>query len=189
MHRLLEIAKKLVYERKLCVFYRNTAAQGDGESYSAIRVYETYAGIPSDIRKRVFRLRLINVMYYRLKSGDAQLLCYSEDGETLQAIGWVQSWVPFRRKFKEIADDGAMLGPNWTAPEHRGKGILGKLLLHSIFLCPKNKPVLVYTAPDNIASQRGIEKVGFELMGEWVVTIWFRCLVFTRKLDASESAL
>jgi len=122
-------------------------------------------------------------MYYRLKWGDAKLLCYSDDGDDLQAYGWIQSWKQFKREFRMISGDGVLLGPFWTAPSQRGKGLYGKLLQHCLFHSPATMPVFIYTSPENTSSQRGILKAGFELVGEWIISMWFRCIVCSREIS------
>jgi hypothetical protein len=181
--RLLQLAKKVLYEKQQCRFYQYDAGQGTGASNAAVAVYESYAEIPPQFRKAAVPSRYLNVMYYRLNRGAARLLCYSEDGHNLHAFGWIQSWAPFRRKFGMLAKDGVMLGPYWTAPEHRGGGVYGKLLQHSLSLCPRTKPILIYTSADNVSSQRGIVKAGFEPLGEWMIAVWLRRWVFARRLD------
>ena len=68
-----------------------------------------------------------------MKIGNAKLLCYSEYNQRLQAFGWIQTWKPFRHKFGRLAKDGVMLGPYWTEPHNRGRGLYGKLLSKNRF--------------------------------------------------------
>ena len=63
-------------------------------------------------------------MFYRLARGDAILICYSKNSKQLQAYGWIQTWEPFKHKFKAISNEGVLLGPFWTAPEYRRKGLV-----------------------------------------------------------------
>lgn len=173
--------RQLVYDQRNYMFYRYQESQGSGSADSNITVYGDYESIPSEFLPVVLPGRLFNSMYYRLKRGRARLLCYSEDGKTLQSYGWVQSWQPFRRRFKVLADDGTVLGPYWTAPEHRGKGLYGKVLQHSLLLCPKETPILIFTTRSNSASQRGIAKAGFEYIGDWTITAIFRGFICARQ--------
>ena len=183
---LLQLLGKVVYEKKHYLFYRYDLRQGAGEPYDEIRVYGSYKEIPHKFREVAIPSRSFNVMYYRLKLGYAKLLCYSDNNHMLKAYGWIQSWRPFKHKFRMLAVDGIMLGPYWTAPKHRGKGIYGKLLKHSLFLCQKEKPILIYTTPDNISSQRGVLKAGFEPYGEWIIKVCFRCSLHALRLDAMD---
>jgi len=183
MNRLVALGKKAVRTKRTYLFYRySKGRQGEGEPHEAVRVYAAYRDIPVTFRQVVLPRRYLNVMYYRLQRGLAKLLCYSEDGRRLQAYGWVQAWQPFRRRFRMVAERATMLGPYWTAPDERGKGIYVRLLRHSLYISPKDAPVLVCTSPHNVPSQRGIEKAGFEPVGKWEVTVWFRWLVRWRKL-------
>lgn len=184
MMRLLSAAKKLIHDEREYIFYLAPEARpGQGEPTEEIRVCESYAQIPPPFRGVVLPKRFLNVMYWRLQRGQATLLCYSDDGDTLQAYGWIQAWKPLRRKFSMLAKDGIMLGPYWTAPEHRGKGLYGKLLDRSFALCRGKTPVFGCTAPENAPSQRGVAKAGFEPLGQWVVSTWFRWFIVQRKVD------
>ena len=179
MMRLIRLARRLVYDKRRYLFYRYDAQQGSGKEDSCITVYDSWKECPAPFRRLALRSRLLNVMYYRLQRGDARLLCYTEDGDKLQAYGWIQDWRPFRRKFGMLASEGTMLGPYWSAPEDRGRGLYGRLLEHSLHLSSKTQPILVYTSPDNTASQKGILRAGFRPIGEWTVCTWLG--LFTRR--------
>jgi hypothetical protein len=113
-------------------------------------------------------------------------MAYSEDGVTIQAYGWIQSWGPFKRRFRVFGEDGWVLGPYWTAPECRRRGLYGRLLQHSLHLLPADTTALIYASPDNTASRRGITSAGFEPLGEWVISMWLGCLVRARRIDRSD---
>lgn len=164
--------KRLIHQRRQCLFYAYDANQGAGTPDEHVEVYESWAAIPVDWRKTIVPSRWLDPMYFRLCRGAAKLLCYSGDGRALDAYGWVQDWKPFRRMFHELASEGTMLGPFRTSPPARGRGIYGRLLGHSLSLCPTERPILIYTAPENIASQRGIEKAGFRPLGAWELRQW-----------------
>jgi GNAT superfamily N-acetyltransferase len=121
-------------------------------------------------------------MRYRLRREEARLLCLSEDGLHLDAYGWIQDWRPFRRRFGALAQTGTMLGPYWTAPEARGRGLYGRLLAHSLSLCDRDRPILIGTSPENKPSQRGIEKAGFKPRGEWVLRLYLRFFSDLRRI-------
>jgi len=173
---------KLVYEKKRCLFYRYVDGQGEGESHRSATVYSSWTDIPVRFRNAVIPFRFTNIMYFRLRRGRAKLLILAENESSVQAYGWIQSWTHFRRDFEMLALDGIMLGPYWTAPRERGKGLYGRLLSHSLHLCPKNKPILIYTSPENTASQNGILKAGFAPLGQWDIIIWFRVFVIRREV-------
>lgn len=173
MKRALRLLRRSVHERRRILFYGYDWKQGRGRPDPHVGVYGSRAEIPAHFRKIVVPAPWMNSMGHRLERGEAKLLCYSADGQRLDAYGWVQDWRPFRRRFGAIAAEGTMLGPYWTDPNARGQGLYGRLLAHSLSLCPPERPVFIYTSPDNEASQRGIEKAGFRPLGEWDFRLWF----------------
>ncbi len=185
MIELLRLARKFIHEKRLYRFYRYVPRQGQGQPHDNVKVYASWQEIPEPIQQAVIPSRHIDSMYYRLGRGQAKLLCYTEKPNQLMAYGWVQDWQPFRRKFHMLAKEGIMLGPYWTAEECRGRGIYGVLLQHSLSLCEKDKPILIYTSPENLASQRGIEKAGFHFLGDWQVNSWLRVFMSQTKIPLS----
>lgn len=174
---LFWLLKKTLHDRGRYSVFEYDFAQGEGEPHDAITVYPRYVAIPPEFRHAALPSRFVNLMYYRLQTGKARLLCYSEDGEELQAYGWIQSWRPFRRRFAAVADDGLILGPYWTAPKHRHQGLYVALLRHSVFLSGRTKRLIIYTLPGNTGSKRGIARAGFKPIGELTFVAWFRYLV------------
>lgn len=168
--------KRIIYKRLHCVFYSYCEKQGEGATDNHISVYSSWTEIPCLYRKIVMKSPWLNVMFYRLRSGDAKLLCYVGEDQKIKAYGWIQDWRFFKRRFRDLATEGTMLGPYWTKAEERGKGYYQLVLQHSLSLCPKDKPILIYTSPGNIASKRGIEKAGFAYTGEWLIRDW--CMMF-----------
>ncbi len=183
MTRVLPILRKAVCDKDHAVFYMYGPRQGRGQADPAVSVYQTYAEIPHRFRGVLVGSRFTNIMYYRLQSGRAKVLAYSEDGVTLQAYGWIQSWAPFKRRFKVFAEDGWVLGPYWTSPDYRRRGLYGRLLRHSLYMLPADTAALIYAAPGNTTSRRGITSAGFESLGEWVISTWLGCLVRARRID------
>lgn len=178
------ILKKIVCEKGEYLFYRySSELQGDGHLCEAVNLYSRSEEIPSSFLSILFpKGTFMNPMWHRLKCGHAKLLCYTDDNCHLLAYGWVQDWSPFQRKFAMITRDGVMLGPYWTSPKYRGKNIYGKLLQASLSICSKDKPILIYTAPDNIASQHGIMKAKFQFVGGYRIKLWFRLFVSWTRL-------
>lgn len=172
------LVRKIFYLKRHCVFYSYAQSQGDGHEDNQIQVYSAYCDIPSPFRSEVLPHCLLNPMFYRLQRGGAKLLCFSRDGQRLEAYGWIQDWRYFRRQFKTISEKGVMLGPYWTSPASRRQGLYSRLLAKSLSLCSKDHTILIYTSPDNAASQRGIEKAGFVRKGEWELFRWL--WVFSR---------
>ena len=174
MKRVVGLMGRLIYEKRRYLFYGYAPEQDGGCEDPHVKVYAAWDEIPLHFRKWAAGSPWLNAMYYRMKRGEARLLCYSEDGVRLDAYGWIQDWRPFRRRFGAIAHQGTMLGFYWTAPAARGRGLYGRLLAHSIYLCRKDRPILIATSPENKASQRGIEKAGFKPLGEWEGRVFFR---------------
>jgi GNAT superfamily N-acetyltransferase len=167
MNRALNLFIRLFFDRGRYLFYEYDQNQGIGRVNACIKCYDSWSEIPEHFRKKVAPSPLMNAMYYRILRGDAKLLCYSEDGNKLDAFGWIQDWRTFRIRFGAIAKTGTMLGPFWTAPEARGRGLYGRLLAHSLTCCSKEHPIIIYTSPENKASLHGIENAGFRALGEW----------------------
>lgn len=166
---------KFVYKQERLVLFMLDKPINGRPHNPRIRVYTRWACIPKCFRLIAVPAPWLNAMYYRLKRGDAKLLCYTDDdGKELYAYGWVQSWKPFRARFRNFATEGTMLGPYWTSPLLRGQGLYGELLSESLCLCPPPSPAFIYAAPNNSASQRGILKAGFHELGEWESVLIFR---------------
>jgi hypothetical protein len=114
------------------------------------------------------------VMLGRLRRGRALLLTLIEDDELL-AFGWIQSWKPLRREFWWLDHDGICMGPYWTHTGHRGRGLYGRLLAHSLHECGcrwRDKTWYIWARSDNAPSIRGIEKAGFEPLGIHRVSLY-----------------
>ncbi|MDY0144450.1 MAG: hypothetical protein RBS84_00480 [Kiritimatiellia bacterium] len=176
MKRFVKLLGRFIYEKRRYLFYGYIPEQGEGTADPHVKVYAAWDEIPPRFRRRALGTSWMNAMYYRLRRGEARLLCYSEDGQRLDAYGWIQDWRPFRRRFGALAKHGTMLGFYWTAPEARGRGLYGRLLSHSLTVCSKDHPILIVTSPENKASQRGIDKAGFKSLGEWegrILLRWF----------------
>lgn len=175
MVEIRHLLKRLMRERRSCLFYAYAATQGTGCAQANIRVFTNWGSLPEAWRRLIVPAPWLDPKFYRLGRGLARLLCCSEDGRTLDAYGWIQDWKPFRRQFGALATEGTMLGPYRTIPHARGRGLYQRLLLHSLSVCSLDKPVLIYTTPDNVASRRGIEKAGFRFLGTWVIERRWGC--------------
>jgi RimJ/RimL family protein N-acetyltransferase len=76
-----------------------------------------------------------------------------------------------------------MLGPYWTNILFRGQGYYGRLLKQSIALAGNDCPLFIYTAPENISSQKGIEKIGFNKIGIFKITLILRYFRWYEQID------
>lgn len=184
MSGIFKWIRHFAHDRRSCLFYAYCSAQGTGREDPDVKVYDVWADIPENFRKIAVPSPWRSVLYHRMRRGEARFLCLSEDGRRLDAYGWIQDWRPFRRKFGALAQSGTMLGPYWTAPEARGRGLYGRLLGHSLSLCSTQQAILIYTSPDNVASQRGIEKAGFRRLGRWDLVVWFGIFSRLRKITS-----
>jgi L-amino acid N-acyltransferase YncA len=129
----------------------------------------------------------------RLRRHGAVLLLL-RDRNDLAAYGWLQAWAPLRYEFWWLADDAICLGPYWTHPQQRGRGLYGRLLSHSVAECrrrfPRDLPIYIWAESSNAASIRGIEKAGFRSVGLHRVSIGAGGLIrrhesLSQPLDAS----
>lgn len=154
--------------------YTKTAAQRRGTRDDQVRIYDAASPPPATVRARyaacVGRLSAW-LMFRRLRRhGAVMLALVGDDG--LIAYGWIQTWKPLRRQLWWLADDAICLGPYWTHPDHRGRGIYGRLLDHSLDECDRRgfDEVYVWADHDNRSSLRAIEKAGFQPVGTYRVT-------------------
>lgn len=179
----IALVRRFVYESRRCLFYCYDPKQGSGCIDPNIAVYTEWADVPDAYQSVIAPRAHFNIMIIRMKRKQARLLCCSNDKQQLNAYGWVQDWKPFRRRFGKIAEQGSMLGPYWTAPKYRRQGLYSRLLTHSIALCANDYPAIIYTSPENIASQQGIRKAGFQLMGEWEAKRWLGVISRLRRIS------
>ncbi len=176
------VAKLVVDSDQYVLFRASRSMLAEARPDPEAQAYPSFESIPAGLRGRLFQKRWLNPLYHRLRRGQATLLCIHE-GDRIFSYGWVQSWAPFRRKFGWLAEDGVMLGPYWTHPEQRGKGLYGRLLSHSLSLASPGKPALIYTHPENRASLRGIEKAGFVPLGTYRVRLLLRFWASRRAVE------
>ena len=179
-------------ERAVCYRYE-PARQGTGKRDPAIQVFDSGTPPPAGIRRQMTALagRLgYWEMWRRTARHGGKLLCLL-DGSQVVAYGWTQGWAPFRRRYGWLAQEAVMLGPYWTAPAHRGRGLYGRLLAHSIAVCNErdDMPLLIMTSQENRASQRGIHKAGFRQIAAFERANWFFRLINTHRAVAWESTV
>jgi hypothetical protein len=169
-----KIIRFVVGERKVSLVYAyDPRRQGEGRRDPCIAEYGPDRVVPPEIQRQIWAAegRLsFRLMRWRLKRYGGKLLCLIESGQ-VSAYGWIQGWGLFRRRFGWLAPEARMLGFYWTAPGRRGSGLYGRLLLHSIAACESRDrmPLLVMTSPQNVSSQKGIEKAGFIKIGTFEV--------------------
>jgi L-amino acid N-acyltransferase YncA len=163
--------------------YTTDAKQQPAQCSDDVVAYDQASPPPMAVRRSLRRCAGhlgAGLMLGRLRRHGAVLLCRI-DGDVMLGYGWIQTWKPLRREFGWLAGAGAVcLGPYWTNPLHRGKGIYGGLLSHSLAECRRRgwRHVYIWAEAHNAASVRGIEKAGFRSLGRHRVTMrWFglRC--------------
>lgn len=181
---LLHRAMRLLFERRRCRFYAADDRPGPGKDDPDVRVFDSWRAVPKEVRAIVCPHPWRDTVVHRMNGGEARLLCLSCPGRPVAAYGWIQDWRPFRRWFAELASEGTMLGPYWTDPDVRGQGMYGRLLAHSLAICDRSRPVLVYASPENRASQRGLEKAGFRRLGDWDLTLCLRQRIRLRQMTS-----
>ncbi len=105
----------------------------------------------------------------RLRDGSTFGCLVTDQGEIAAT-----NWAAFRQHFylsetdfgfQMDGSDTVVFYDTNTAPNHRGRGYQGLLLRSMAYEMKEGKRFLGYTAPDNIASQRGILKGGFRFDG------------------------
>lgn len=102
----------------------------------------------------------------RWRAGDARLFTLMVDGSAV-ALGTVQMWRVWRRELGWLINPGMALGPYWTAPDYRGRGFYGRLLLHTVHVLAREgvDRMYVWAATNHVASRKGIERAGFRPRG------------------------
>lgn len=169
----------LIWDRKDYLIYRyNIERQGSGTDYPQIKVYNRMNEIPEEYKPYLFHGVFSIYMKMRLEGSDTKILCYI-DNNTLIGYGWLQDSKYFKKKFGWVSNGATMFGPYRTIPEYRGNGIYGKLLSQSIAI-NKSKPAIIVTVPENKSSQKGIEKAGFELVGNFNLTLILQTILLKK---------
>ena len=170
----LVVIKKFLFESRDYILYTFDCNKINKHSNDDdIKTYSKYSDIPDFIKEQLFIYPLFNPLYYRIKTQQAFLISI-HNNKNLIAYGWIQSWKPFKRKFGWVFKDALMLGPYWTDSRYRGQGYYGRLLKHSISIASKEYPLFIYTTTENISSQKGINKMGFEKKGIYKISLVFR---------------
>ena len=137
---------------------------------------------PSPAMRTLYRQQIgtfrAATMLRRLRRGIA-ILSLLPDGARIAAYGWLQTWRPFRRRFWWLTDDAICLGPCWTHPESRGRGLYSRMLSHTLAICRQrfSKRIIVWADADNIPSRRGIERAGFQSLGVHRISLYAMGLI------------
>jgi hypothetical protein len=182
--RAIQLCKKIIFNSGEYTIYSFDSSRKIYYEYdSEIKKYSEYEEIPEHVKNELFRLSLLNPLYYRIKLKQAVLLCFHSETQVI-SFGWIQSWKPFKKKFGWLFKNATMLGPFWTNPQYRGEGYYGRLLKHCIVLSNRNLPILIYAAPENISSKKGIEKLNFKKIGDYRINVIFGIFRWQYKLKS-----
>lgn len=109
------------------------------------------------------------------------------------AVG--HAWVTSPVGRSQVANTYAKLTPGeslihycFVSPEHRGRGLYGQMLHETTSWALEHgaRTVRVDTSSDNSASQRGIEKAGFQESAPTVSVVIGRHLLLTRVSERSQ---
>ena len=165
-----------------------------GACINGVAVFDRAAPLTGAVRDAFIRHsgRLISRMLLRrVARGEAVLLTMTEETE-LAAFGLLQTWPTQRREFWWLDRHGICLGPYWTNPAFRGRGLYGRLLEHSLFECGRrwpDLPLYIWADYRNESSIRGIVKAGFEPCGRHQVSVYAFNLVHRhRRIDVPHSS-
>lgn len=175
------LLERIVGRSRVYSVYGYDPAQGSGRRDDAIEVFNNASPPPAAVQVLLRRHAGIlgaGLMRRRMVKHGAVLLSIVR-GNDMLGYGWIQTWRPLLREFGWLAGTNARcLGPYWTHPQHRGKGVYGRLLLHSLAECRDRgwNDVYIWAEADNASSIRGIEKAGFRPLGRHRVTLGWFCL-------------
>lgn len=168
------VAERLCYRARTYAIFRDDPNGQRGALDAAIQSYDAARPPPADVvlpfRRHAGRWGAL-VMLGRLRRAGAILLVQT-DGAELVAYGWLQPWQCVRREFGFLSHEGVCLGPYWTNPAWRGRGVYGRMLAHSLAMCRERfgeTPLYIWARSENVASVRGIERAGFAPVGTFRV--------------------
>jgi ribosomal protein S18 acetylase RimI-like enzyme len=99
------------------------------------------------------------------------------------AIGWRFFSSPLFEPLEYDRRSTVYLGGCKVRPEYRGRGIYPYLLQHMFADCESSTCAIAETSQDNLSSQRGLQKAGFQRRGLVHRLIIGGCLVRSRLVD------
>lgn len=122
-----------------------------------------FGGYYLEGEKRSLKTTIVRILFQLMSFGKAKILYMKDDVGELIHTSYI---VPRCYKFSFMERNDYEIGPCYTYPKYRGKGIYSSMLL---YVCEKlgNAQTTFYMIVDseNLASVRGIEKAGFEFCG------------------------
>jgi len=105
-------------------------------------------------------------MIRRWRTGLIRFFSLMIDGHPA-CLGAIHNWSLQRRELSWLKPVGGFLGPFWTDPAYRGRGLYPRLLLHTVCILAEMGMSQIYIASQasNIPSRKGIERAGFRAIG------------------------
>lgn len=180
---LVRSFEAFVFSKRKLVFYRFDLESFTEREWSCPKgivsaVFTDSQQIPKKLKKEICGRGWVNVLYFRLIRKKAQVVVLTSDTGECAGYGWIQDWGLFRALFKCVGDAEYMVGPGWIHPDYRGRRLHAVLLAERLrYLAPKARRVSTFADAWNIASIRGIERVGFQW---WADVEMFRVFVVVR---------
>jgi RimJ/RimL family protein N-acetyltransferase len=181
-------------ERRLAFYEWDFADQPPGERDEAAFELMPETWLPPALKARLFPgANPVStwLMHRRARQRRIRFFGLVIDGE-LAAFAGIRAWSIERRECAWLRRPGPLLGPAWTDPKHRGKGLHRRLLLHRLHVCKNAAADVAYTSAFvyNTASRRNIERAGFRARGCVVIRrAWFRLVVDVRPLPDEPRAV
>jgi len=165
----------------LALYRYDRVQQGAGYIDPVIQCYDGRDPMP-DLVTKVLIKQSGNLSYRLLRRRTRQyggFLLVLIQADVLIAYGWIQSWQPFKREYKWLGREWVCLGPYWTSPDYRGRGLYGRLLQHSIAECFARGwfKAYIWANINNTPSIRGIEKAEFVPVGSYKVSRYLSKLI------------
>ena len=159
---------KKVTEQKQCYYSMDTCSMPDLQDIKLVTFQKgDVEGYRNFLAERDLKENPKNIQ--RLLDG-ASFWCLTKPDGTMVSTGWLayrQHFYIGETDFGFDMDrsDAAILFDFQTVPEYRGQGYYPMLLKSIVSQAQEPKKFVIYTAPDNESSARGITKAGFEFDG------------------------
>ena len=105
-------------------------------------------------------------MIHRMRRRQARIYVLETDGATAGYF-FTQSWSLFEESMGFLGDPCRILGPGWTDPAYRGRGFLGRMMNHTIYMEAQRGYPRVYgwAQVTNTPSRKGVERTGAICLG------------------------
>lgn len=173
--RFMRVSRHVVYE----AWIDDVAAPGWPEGTTVVTVSEEVEA--ADIPTIQDNLRSRNIQYLEgIRDGDA-VGVFVLEGDALIHWGFLMRGSRTSALLGEGRDE-ILLGNAFTHPAYRGRGLQTCSLRQRLYECQSlgYDRALAETEPDNWASRRAMERVGFTLVREVTLIVLLNRLVFRR---------